>query len=334
MDSPPAHDGRLHPASPSPAHDAASPSAAFDRDLLDLINWDDEPLGRPALDTPPAHGTLAAAPTSTPTAAPAGTSAAAEPAGAEAAPEALVLGPLESLLLAPTLSADVFLAPAHGHEEQLARAATPTNRLSDPAHAREPTPASLLHDLFGQDLWMHSEADPVSSQQPAQIPFNALTPDMRDLYNSLVRNMDAVPPHKTRVGVLRSEADAASSPAALLSDDEAPSGIDEYDGDGISRAEVDDLFREAIEACPETQIAIGLRQVGPPNWIEGGSNLFTVEQIELLKTQLMQNLQLCIQSYCVERTIGERTSRNCQFWESQLVRRPRFVSITVLPALA
>eukprot|EP00842_Homolaphlyctis_polyrhiza_P001562 jgi/Hompol1/2406/HPOL_002908-RA len=129
----------------------------------------------------------------------------------------------------------------------------------------------------------------------------------------------------------------AADPFATPSDDDVPSGLDEADLQ-ISRAELDELVYEAIETCPESQMAVGKKAGAPPNWVRDSIGLsffrnthrksesyLSHDQIETIRQQLKQNLQLCVQAYCIERQLKGMAMQEEDdfFWQRQLFHQIR-----------
>ncbi|XJO77278.1 hypothetical protein BDV3_001877 [Batrachochytrium dendrobatidis] len=112
-----------------------------------------------------------------------------------------------------------------------------------------------------------------------------------------------------------------TTPMNVQSDDDfLASNADESDL-FITRDEVEDLYKETVEMSHFSHHSVQSSDftLDSPDWINGSNNIFSVDQIQQIQLQLAQNFQLCVQSYCIERQLKGNPSRECQFWEAQLL---------------
>ncbi|KAH6577436.1 hypothetical protein BASA61_008078 [Batrachochytrium salamandrivorans] len=159
----------------------------------------------------------------------------------------------------------------------------------------------------------------LSSNQCVQVQSPAILPAVDNhvgvLPNLTISNRNP----KGRLHALRTKSNRSTIAPSTHSDDEFLSSFPDDCDLSISRDEVEDLYLETVEMGIEKKDTTVEDISDTPNWVNGCGNIFSWDQIDELKDQLSKSFQLCIQSYCIERQLKGSKSRECQFWEAQLI---------------
>ncbi|KAI8899871.1 hypothetical protein BC833DRAFT_583875 [Globomyces pollinis-pini] len=94
----------------------------------------------------------------------------------------------------------------------------------------------------------------------------------------------------------------------------------------ITRDEVEDLFKDSVD--DNNQYCDLSKKAKSYNWVTNSSGGFTVEQLDELKSQLSQSLQLVIQGFVIEKELNNPRDT---FWEDQLnsIIRARDIGMSV-----
>ncbi|ORX82833.1 hypothetical protein BCR32DRAFT_326680 [Anaeromyces robustus] len=89
----------------------------------------------------------------------------------------------------------------------------------------------------------------------------------------------------------------------------------------VSVEELDDLFQDFIQDPNEINrnTAELKNDITTPNWVIDEKHLFSQEQIELLKKQMLQNFQIVTQAYAIEKELRGPDSIQAGHWKSQLM---------------
>lgn len=107
-----------------------------------------------------------------------------------------------------------------------------------------------------------------------------------------------------------------SSPQTEIASDE-----DDEQNEEIPRDEVDELFQESVDATTNDDLtSMGLGAISNDiDWVSTPAHGFSVNQIEMIKSQLRQSVQLTIQSYVILSEVEGPDHPNTQYSRSHLV---------------